>query len=639
MSGLCSPAKSRFFASRKTSGPNRSTRDTPACIFTSVAFQPIENHAAIGCLCTTALVAIDGMIDFFCFPSFDSPTVFGALLDDRTGGRFSLVPGTHNLQVKQMYLDETNVLVTRFLSNAAASEVTDFMPVTAATQKNRIVRIVRSIHGDAKFEVNCQPAFDYARSRHKTECEDGSIVFVPENTDCPAMRLSATVPLAVREDAATVTFTLRKGETAVFLFGAAQDVEAQIDKTQVDRDLEDTLTYWRSWISKSSYKGRWRETVNRSALALKLLTSREHGASVAAATFGLPETLGGSRNWDYRYVWLRDSAFALYAFMRLSLREEAEEFWSWMANVLPQTPQGPLPLQIMYGIDGRHELKEETLDHLSGYCDSRPVRIGNGAWNQIQLDVFGELMDAVYIYSKYGHSIDYDRWQGVQQMLHWLGENWEKPDAGIWEVRAGEKHLLHSRLMCWVAFDRAIRLAGKRSLSAPLEDWYKHRDAIVHDIYKNFWSDELKSFVQSKGSKTMDASVLLMPLMRFISPVDPRWLSTLDAVEKTLAEDAFVYRYRNTESNDGLEGEEGSFTCCSFWFVECLARANQVNKARQLFEKLLAHANHVGLFSEELGRDGHQLGNFPQGLTHLALISAASYLDRRLSGEAQEAWG
>ena len=599
----------------------------------------IENHGVIGNLCTAALVATDASIDFFCFPEFDSPTVFAALLDEHGGGSFRIVPQMPDVQSRQMYIAETNILVTRFLSEKASAEVTDFMPVTAKTQKNEIVRVVKAIHGEMSFKMTCHPAFDYARSSHTLEKDGPAMLFRPGNSSLRPMLLRSTAPLKlVKGQAASSTFTLQQGESAIFIFGTPDGKQPDIDRDRANADLDETLAYWRAWMSSSNYKGRWREAVNRSALALKLLTSREHGSLVAAVTFGLPEHIGGSRNWDYRYVWLRDASFTLYAFMRLGLREEAESFWRWLNRLLGKNSKGSRPFQIMYALDGSKELTEVELDHLSGYKDSKPVRIGNGAWNQLQLDVYGEVMDAIYLYSKYGHSVPYDAWTRLEGVLAWLGDNWNQPDEGIWEVRGGHKHFLHSRLMCWVAFDRAIRLAHKRSLSAPLDKWYRQRDAIVQDIYKNFWNEKRQAFVQHKGSAALDAAVLLMPLVRFISPVDPRWLSTMKAIEESLVEDAFVYRYRNTDSHDGLDGEEGSFTCCSFWFVECLARAHQVEKARQLFDKLLAHSNHLGLFSEEICRDGHQIGNFPQALTHLALISAAFYLDKRLSGTAPEAW-
>jgi GH15 family glucan-1,4-alpha-glucosidase len=402
--------------------------------------------------------------------------------------------------------------------------------------------------------------------------------------------------------------------------------------------LRQTIRFWKTWMAKSKYKGRWREMVRRSALLLKLLISREHGSLIAAPTFSLPEKIGGVRNWDYRFTWLRDATFTLYALIRLGFVDEAEAFIDWLKDrLIDDAERGPL--QVMYGIDGRQKLEELTLDHLSGYENSRPVRIGNAAYKQLQLDIYGEMMDSVYLANKYGDPISYAGWQGVQRMLEWLGRNWQRPDEGIWEVRGGAREFLHSRLMCWVAFDRALRLAQKRSLSGPLEAWQHARDEIRNDIFTNFWNEELQAFVQAKGTKDLDASALLMPMMKFISPVDPMWLSTLKALEKTLIEDTLVRRYEVERTHvDGLPGGEGHFTACSFWYVECLARAGDLEKAQLLFEKLLGYANHLGLYSEELGSNGQHLGNFPQAFTHLALISAATYLDRALSGTGDAIW-
>ena len=378
--------------------------------------------------------------------------------------------------------------------------------------------------------------------------------------------------------------------------------------------------------------------VHRSALVLKLLINRQHGSLIAAPTFSLPESRGGVRNWDYRFTWLRDATFTLYALIRLGFVEETEAFIDWLKNRLSDDAQRG-PLQVMYGLDGRQKLDEILLDHLCGYENSRPVRIGNAAYEQLQLDIYGEMMDSMYLANKYGHAVTHQSWQNVQRMLDWLRTNWQRPDEGIWEVRGGPREFLHSRLMCWVAFDRAMRLGLKRSLPGPLEVWRRTRDEIRNDIFTNFWDDEQQSFVQAKGRKDLDASTLLMPMMRFISPVDPMWLSTMKAIEQRLIEDTLVRRYEVSRSNvDGLPGTDGSFTACSFWYVECLARAGDLEKAQLLFEKLLSYANHLGLYSEELGPDGRHLGNFPQAFTHLALISAATYLDRALSGTKDALW-
>jgi len=613
---------------------------------TAKRFQPIENYGAIGNMRSVALVSVQGSIDFLCFPDFDSPTIFAALLDPERGGCFALNPDLPDLRVKQLYLPETNILITRFLSQAGVAEVTDFMPVVEDKDKQRyghhIIRMLRVVKGGVRFQMHCAPRFNYARSGHRVQREQGSVCFIPDSSECPGMALHATFPLNIDGADAKASFTLNAGETALMAFGQVDEEEktpsAVLDPASVQAHFEETSRFWRDWIGRSNYTGRWREMVNRSALALKLLCSAEHGSLIAAPTFGLPEQIGGERNWDYRYTWLRDASFSLYAFMRLGFVEEARAFAHWIRDRMRDDAENG-PLQVMYHPDGRQDLEEKTLDSLSGYKDSRPVRIGNGASHQLQLDIYGELMDAVYLANKYGDAISYDGWHNLLRIVEWLAVNWQRPDEGIWEVRGGRREFLHSRLMCWVAFDRAIRLASRRSLAGPTERWQEIRDTIYEDIFRNFWSEDLKAFVQYEGSQTLDASVLLMPLMRFISPVDRRWLSTLDAIEKKLTEDALVYRYDNVGAPvDGLSGREGSFTACSFWFIECLARSHQTEKARLLFDKMLGYANHLGLYSEQLGSSGEHLGNFPQAFTHLALISAATFLDRALSGKDNGVW-
>jgi len=603
-----------------------------------MTFQPIENYGVIGNMRSIALVGMDGSIDFLSYPYFDSPTVFAALLDDQRGGRFQIEPQLDTKHVRQLYLPETNILLTRFLADEGVAELTDYMPIeTRGEDSNEIIRTVAVVRGTVNFKMRCQPRFKYATCPHSIEVDGGRAIFTPQHT-CPPMALYSTLPLEQESQDTTVHFRLRSGETETFIFGG---VHPRLQRPNMERTharFQETSDFWRKWIAKSRYRGRWREIVNRSALTLKLLTSRDHGSLIAAPTFSLPEAIGGVRNWDYRFTWLRDAAFSLYALIRLGFLDEAQAFIEWLKGRLGDDAERG-PLQVMYGIDGKQKLDEMPLDHLRGYEDSRPVRIGNAAYQQLQLDIYGEMLDSIYLANKYGDPISVAGWQDVQRVLAWLGKNWQRPDEGIWEVRGGPREFLHSRFMCWVAFDRALRLAQKRSLSGPLDAWLAARDAIREDIFKNFWDDDLQSFVQSKGTKNMDASVLLMPLMRFISPVDPMWLSTMKAVEDRLVEDTLVRRYEAERTNvDGIAGGEGSFTACSFWYIECLARAGQLQKAQLLFEKLLSYANHLGLYSEELGSDGRHLGNFPQAFTHLALISAATYLDRALSGSKDEVW-
>ncbi len=604
-----------------------------------MSFQPIENYGIIGNMRSTALVGMNGSIDFLCYPDFDSPTVFAALLDDEMGGRFQIEPQLTNVRIRQLYLPDTNILLTRFLAEEGVAELMDYMPIEKdGQQPNEIVRIVSVIKGNINFRMRCQPRFNYASTAHRTEMSDGSAVFFPVDNVCLPMALYSTALLTQHEHEVTSEFSLQAGATATFVFGGVRPLGQPPEMEFVTERFRKTTRFWKGWIAKSKYKGRWREMVNRSALMLKLLISREYGSLIAAPTFSLPENIGGVRNWDYRFTWLRDATFTLYALVRLGFVDETEAFIEWLRGRLGDDAQRG-PLQVMYGIDGRQKLDELALDHLCGYENSRPVRIGNAAYQQLQLDIYGEMMDAIYLANKYGDPISYAGWQGVQRMLEWLGKNWQRPDEGIWEVRGGAKEFLHSRMMCWVAFDRALRLAQKRSLSGPLDLWQRTRDEIRNDIFTNFWSDRLQSFVQAKGTEALDASALLMPMMRFISPVDPMWLSTMRAIESRLIEDTLVRRYEVEHIHvDGLPGGEGSFTACSFWYVECLARAGDLEKAQLFFEKLLGYANHLGLYSEELGSNGRHLGNFPQAFTHLALISAATYLDRALSGTQETVW-
>jgi GH15 family glucan-1,4-alpha-glucosidase len=600
-------------------------------------YAPIEDYGIIGDLHTVALVGKDASIDFLCLPSFDSPSVFAALLDADRGGRFQIAPQLDEAVHKQLYLPDTNVLLTRFLSDDGVAEVSDFMPVEEAGVgvAHHLVRRAKTVRGEARFVMRCDPRFDYARATHTVDRRSDTEILFAGRAGARelALRLRSSVPMQVAEGAAVAEFTLGADASAWFVLEVVttggSSPSARTD--YVSEAFKETVNFWRRWIGRSTYKTRWREMVNRSALVLKLLTSIRHGSIVAAPTFGLPEHIGGERNWDYRYSWIRDSSFTLYGLMRLGYTDEAAAFMRWMmARCEELEPDGSL--QIMYGIDGRHAIDEATLPHLEGYMGSRPVRIGNAAHTHLQLDIYGELMDSVYLYDKYGSPIGYDGWTNIVRLIDWVTGHWREKDESIWEVRGGRQEFLHSRVMCWVAIDRAIRLASKRSFPAPLSRWYDARDTIYRDIYQRFWDPARRGFMQHPGAATFDASALLMPLVRFVSPTDPRWISTLEGIERELVSDSLVYRYRLGEGfSDGLTGQEGTFSMCSFWYVECLSRMGDIQKARFFFEKMLGYANHVGLYGEELGPRAQHLGNFPQAFTHLALISAAYDLDRRLS--------
>lgn len=604
--------------------------DAPTAAPGPVEDRPIEAHGVIGDMGTAALVADDGTVSFLCWPGFDGPSVFAALLDPARGGAWRIAPLLDGARGRQMYLPDTNVLLTRWLSPEGAAELADFMPLPEPGGRPRLVRRVHATRGRVRFALRCAPRPDYARVQPRAEADAGGVVF--RAPGAPALRLVGPAAWRVEGGDAVAAFVLDRGESADFvLLDADAPPPAPGD---VEALFQACVAHWQGWAARSSYKGRWREAVTRSALALKLLTSREHGSIAAAATFGLPEAPGGVRNWDYRATWVRDASFTVYAFMRLGYAEEADAFMHWMKARTDRCGSDGV-MRVMYGLDGHERLREEELPHLRGHGGAAPVRVGNAAFEQVQLDIYGELLDSVYLANKYGRAIGYEGWRNVSRVVDHVCAHWRDPDAGIWEVRGPWRHWLHSRVMCWVALDRAIRLAQKRSLPAPLVRWHEARDAIHASVWEEFWDEGLGRFVSYKGGRELDGAMLMLPLVRFVSATDPRWLATLDAIGRALADDALVYRYRGP---DGLPGQEGAFTACSFWYAECLARAGRLAQARLVFEKMLGHANPLGLFSEEIGPGGEQLGNTPQALTHLALISAAFYLDRELSGAGQGTW-
>jgi len=591
----------------------------------------IGEHGVIGNLDTAALVAIDGSIDFMCWPHLDSPTIFAALLDPERGGEFSVTPDLDGAHRMQLYIPETNVLSTRWMSMHGSVELTDFMPhpETGTRVPRCVVRRVRVSRGRVRIRACCRPRLDYAKRVPDVATYGDTVVF----HDGPhSLRLGASVPLLPGDGEAGAEFELERGGEAWFVL--CDESCDPLDAAECLAALEATADAWRRWTRRSNYRGRWRERVDRSALVLKLLTSHAHGSIAAAATFGLPEATGAERNWDYRATWVRDASFTVYAFMRLGYVDEAEQFRRWTEDRI-MALDADAALRVMYALDGEEAMEEGTLDDLAGYAGSRPVRIGNGARTQTQLDIFGELMDSIYLSNKYGSAISHAGWAHVRRLVDHVRERWGDADEGIWEIRDEPRHFLHSRLMCWVALDRAVRLAGKRSLPGPVGEWAAERDRIAEDIWANFRHPEHGYFVQARGGEDLDASLLMMPLVRFVSATDPVWLKTLDAIGEQLTDDGLVFRYRNA---DGLEGGEGAFTTCTFWYVECLARAGRLHEAREAMARGVLYANHLGLFSEELSLLGEPLGNFPQALTHLAFISAAYYLDRQLSHPEGQVW-
>jgi GH15 family glucan-1,4-alpha-glucosidase len=596
-------------------------------------YEPIENYGIVGDLNTVALIGLTGSVDFMCFPDFDSPSIFARLLDSEKGGSFQIHPVFTKMKTKQLYLPDTNVLLTRFLSEDGVGEITDFMPVEELYNGKELIRRVTTIRGEVRYEMKCIPRFNYGKSGHTVRViSDYEIIFESTGEDKVAFRLVSSVPIKSSNGDAVAEFTLKYNEVADFMLENVSDAQIQQNdfKSFVTKSLFETVNYWKNWMNQSTYKGRWQDTVHRSALVLKLLTSHNYGSIIAAPTFSLPETLGGVRNFDYRFTWIRDASFSVYALIRLGYTKEAGAFMNWVEKLCRDIEEHSR-LGIMYSINGGRQLKENTLEHFEGYMHSSPVRVGNDAYGQLQLDIYGELLDSVFLYNKYGDPISYDFWKNLEKQIDWLAENWNQPDEGIWEVRGGRKHFLFSRLQCWVAFDRAIKIASSRSF--PINGkWQTERDEIFNSIYSDFWNEEKGAFMQYPGASTVDASALLMPLVRFIGPKDPRWLSTLKRIEEELVTDSLVYRYRpEVAAPDGFHGREGTFSMCTFWYVECLSRAGELEKARFCFEKMLGYANHLGLYSEQLGYHGEHLGNFPQAFTHLGLISAAYNLDKQLN--------
>lgn len=604
----------------------------------------IADHGLVGDLRTAALVGTDGTIDWFCPGRFDAPSVFASILDPDAGS-WRIGPDDPDARSQQYYHPETNILVTRFMTEEGVVEVQDFMPVLRAhdpDHRQRLVRRVVGLRGSVDLTMTMAPRPDYGVTEPDLS-RDGDVVRFADGD--VHLALSSTVELDVDDCSASATVGLSTGETALFVLEVlAPGEEARgCSEDDVVELFDATAAFWRTWLSQSTYTGRWREWVDRSALTLKLLCHEPSGGIVASPTTSLPESIGGSRNWDYRYVWVRDAAFSVYALLRLGFTDEAAAFVRFLSERLGEAAEDGRdeldddlgPLRVLYDLDGGIP-HERELDHLAGHRGSRPVRVGNGAVDQLQLDVYGELIDSVYLFDKHGSGISHDAWTDLRRVVAWLMDNWERPDAGMWEIRSEPRTHTTSLVMCWVAVERMMRVARRRGLPGDLTELAAVRDAIYERVMDDCWNDDIGAFTATAGGDVLDAGTLLMPMVKMIAPDDPRFLSTLARIEKRLVSDSLVLRYDPEHFGDGVSADEddpdgeGTFSLCSFWYVEALTRAGRPDDARLALEKMFTYANHLGQYAEQVGLNGEQLGNFPQGFTHLSLISAVINLDRSL---------
>ncbi len=584
-----------------------------------MGYEPIENYGCVGNQHTVALISNKGSLDFCCFPYFDSPTVFAALIDKKKGGSFYIAPKEKNFTSKQYYLSHTNVLVTRFHCKDGIGEVMDLMPIAAHCKENALVRKVYVLKGAITFCVKCAPRFHYGMKQHQTKKRKTGMTF---QLDEFSLHLTSNVRLKKIKDYAFAEFSLRKEESVEFILS---DKSKQFSKEHAEKLCVTTIHFWKSWCKKITYEGLWKEQVLRSALTLKLLFFDKTGALVAAPTFGLPEKIGGKKNWDYRYVWIRDSSFTIFSLLKIGLKKEAKMLMHYLYRIVAK--RNGHRLFPCYKLDGSPADGESQLKSFEGYKKSPPL-IGNDAAFQFQLDNYGELIDAFYLCDKYISSIPKKIWLSIFELIEWLKENWNLPDSSIWET--DPKKYLFSRIMCWVAFDRGIKIARRHEFTFP-RSWEITKKEIHQSVFSDFWHTRRNAFVLYKGSNEVDASALLMPLKHFISFTNPKWQSTLKCIEKDLANTCMLYRFKNKiAALLGIESGEGTFSSCSFWYVECLSKLGKLSRAQLFMDELICNGNALGLFSEQIGMKGEHLGNFPQALTHLSLICSVYDLNGRL---------
>ena len=604
-------------------------------------YKQIADYGLIGDQKTCALVGIDGSIDWFCIPRFDSPSIFAAILDLKKGGCFRVMPKADSFQSYQHYDGLTNILVTEFQTDTGNLTLTDFMPCFkiggTMVSSGEIHRRLQCISGEMDVEVYLKPRLDYVSSTAQRMKRLKGMGYSFYSTDPKTRQEFALItPLEFKKingSILSLSFTMKQRDQTdlVLRYGGAKMHHQENPKTDIK--LQETRTFWKKWIGKSTYSGKWREEVLRSALLLKLLIYSPTGAIIASPTTSLPERIGGTRNWDYRYSWIRDSSFVLWAFHALGFTEEAKTYLSWIVSIFFLTAGN---LQIMLGVGGERDLTERLLPRLKGYMNSQPVRVGNGAWDQFQLDVYGILLDALYFSHKHGGGIEKEVFTYlIRPIVEALEKNWKKADCGIWEVRGEKKHFVYSKMWCWVALDRAIKISRALGMQADAGKWSALRDKIKDEILKKGWNESLGAFVRSYGSKGLDSANLLMPLVRFIDANDPKMLSTVEKTKKELMRKGkFLYRYR---SHDGLPGKEGAFLICSFWLVNCLTMAGNIEEAEKILDSLLKFSNHLGLFSEEIDPEKEtMLGNFPQAFTHMGFITAATSLGKALAKKDAE---